>query len=173
MADKSEPPDPKVVAALREVVEEIQERRHREGLAQMFPPRPACERHGWYPERGPGLVDASALASLCPACRAERRLTEREAEIPETVTLDRYTTSPLAAKLWDKQLDMRAQMGELLPGSAAEREALHVVDEARRDEIYELKLTPAHRRRIHREHWGRKLRVHRQTYTPHPARAGR
>ena len=153
--------------------EELSEERHREHLARVAPVvRYDCEEHRWHVP-GPGTIDRPAMKSLCPFCRRERKRIEREQEAPEVVTLDWYGTSPLATKLWDKQLDERARMGELLPGSAAEREALRVVDDARADEIYELKLTPADRRRIHREHWGRKLRVHgRETYTPHPARAG-
>jgi hypothetical protein len=152
--------------------EELSEERHREHLAVAPIVRYDCEEHRWH-VRGPGTNDRPAMKSLCPFCRTERKPREAEQAMPETVTLHWYEPSPLAAKLWDRQLNERARAGELLPGSPAEREALRVVDDARADELYELKLTPEDRRRIHRDYWGRRLRVHgRQTYTPHPARAG-
>jgi hypothetical protein len=153
-------------------LEERSEERHREHLARVAPViRYDCEEHSWHVP-GPGTSDRPAMKSLCPFCRNERKQREAEQAMPEAVTLD-WHDNPLAAKLWDRQLNERARMGELLPGSPAEREALRVVDDARADELYELRLTPSDRRRIHREHWGRKMRVHgRQTYTNHPARAG-
>jgi hypothetical protein len=154
-------------------VEELGEQRHRQRLAEMFPPRPACERHGWVPERGPGLIDATALASLCPACRSERKQAEREAEMPEVVTLDLYGGDLRAQKLWADARDAMERAGHVLGGSAMERELLRTIDDERRLEVAALRETADDRRRYSREHWGRKMRVHRrQQYTPHPARAG-
>jgi len=156
-------------------VEEIGEQRHRRRLAEMFPTPPACPRHGWSAP-GPGLIDPQALASLCPACREERRRAQREAEAPEAVTLDLYAGDMRLQRAWAEHVKLREEAGDILGGSTMERELLLVLDEERRDEIALLRETPADRRRHNETYWRRRmLGVHTrapQQYECHPARAG-
>jgi hypothetical protein len=156
-------------------IEEIGEERHRRRLAEMFPAPPACPHHGWSPP-GPGLIDATALSSLCPGCREERRRAQREAEAPEVVTLE-VRLPPAIDKAWRESLLQCERAGHVLPGSTIEREALQVIDEGRREETALLQETPEDRRRGNATYWRRRMSgVHTraaQTYEPHPARAGR
>jgi hypothetical protein len=162
-----------VLDRLASRVEELGEARHRSFVDSVVPQRAACERHGWSPEGPrPASDHWDAIASLCPACTAERRRAEREAEAPETITLDVYAGSLREQKAWQESRALREQAGHIFSGSTVEREALRVIDELRADEMALLRETPASRRRTHRDHWGRKLRVHTQRYEPHPARAG-
>ena len=129
-----------VLSALEARLEQRQEERHRRRLAEMFPPRPACERHGWSPQ-GPGLIDNAALAALCPACRQERKAKERREAAPEAVTLSLYSGGLRAEQLYAEHLRAREQAGFVTPGSSLEREMLRALDEGRRDEVAALKET--------------------------------
>jgi hypothetical protein len=155
-------------AVLRKLAE-VGAAHDREVVQRLVPiQRYACERHGWHPS-GPGSLNMDALASLCPSCIDERKQKQREEEAPEVHTLDVYGGDERAKKLWQDSCDARERAGQILGGSAAEREIVRAIDDARRDELYELKLTRSDRRR---SHWGRKLRVHTQTYEPPPIKAG-
>ena len=116
------------------------------------------------------------MASLCPYCYSERRRQERETEQPETRTIEvgLWEGSPVAQKAWQAQRELRMRAGEVSSGTLAERETLRWMDNARYDEIADLRETPEDRRRRKAQHWGRRLGVYtRQRYQPHPARAGR
>lgn len=163
-----------VLHRLASKVEETQEQRHRQRLDAMFPPRPACERHGWSPP-GPGSDNWGAIGSLCPACRSERREAEREQEMPETVTLD-VQLPPALEKAWSEHRNLREQAGDVLGGSTIESEMLRAIDEERALEVALLKDTADDRRRYNADYWRRRMHgTHRgrtQMYERHPARAG-
>jgi hypothetical protein len=150
----------------------------REVLQRLAPiQRPACPEHGWHPP-GPGTNNYSALASLCPYCREERKRAEREAAAPEVKTIDfgKLPEGSVAAKLWDEARDMQARAGLVVAGSALEREILRTIDSDRADDLHELREIAADRRRANEAHWQRQLgwrgRRRKQKYEPHPARAG-
>jgi len=146
--------------------------------ARAGPIRPACERHGWTPEGGLRSNNFSAVASLCPGCREERKKAEREAAAPEVRYID-FSSLPegsTAAKAWAAAKEAQAKAGIAVAGSTVERELLRAIDDDRADELYELRRTPADRHQANRDYRRSKLgdsrRRHAQEYVPHPARAG-
>jgi acetylornithine deacetylase/succinyl-diaminopimelate desuccinylase-like protein len=155
-------------------LEELSEGRRREYLTRVAPiVRPSCPVHGWTAP-GPGSLNASAVASLCPACREDRKRRAREEATPETVTIGLYEGSPRAQQLWQEYKDRAERAGYVMPGSATETLAVRAIDELRQEELLELAETAGDRRRANAEYWGRRLRTsNQQVYTPHPARAGR
>ena len=164
-----------VLDRLASRIEEIGEERHRAYVDSVVPPRAACQRHGWSPS-GPGSNNWDALASLCPGCYEERRERDREQETPETRTIEvnPFAGSLYAQREWERHKQLRMAAGEVLPNTPAETEAIRWLDNARHDEQLDLKESASDRRRTHEAHWGRRMGVYRrQSYVPHPARAGR
>jgi hypothetical protein len=139
------------------------------------PPRPACELHGWSPD---GLCRSNtwgSVASMCPHCAAERERRRREGAEPavEVVEINPRSGGRHGDRMWAEIRGKREAAGEVFPGSVAERDLLQLIDSERRYAIADDNET-AHERRIrHRDYWRRKLQApRRQTYQPHPARAG-
>jgi hypothetical protein len=95
-----------------ERLEEVEAKHHRDEVKRLanLPPRAACEKHGWSPEGGCKSNNWSAIASLCPHCRTERRRAEKEAEQPEMRTIDfaQLPVGSLASKLWERAQERQA-----------------------------------------------------------------